>query len=104
MSEPVAQAMAEGVRRGLAVDVGVGITGIAGPGGGTPEKPVGTVCMAVAGLGERLFPADDLPREPSGDSRPGRPDGIVHGGSASACALPFRHLLTASPLLLSSGL
>ena len=52
VSEQVSQAMAEGVRARLAVDVGVAVTGIAGPGGGTPEKPVGTVCMAVAGLGE----------------------------------------------------
>ncbi len=48
VSKPVAQALAEGIRKRTGASLGVGITGIAGPGGGTPEKPVGLVYIALA--------------------------------------------------------
>jgi nicotinamide-nucleotide amidase len=46
--------MADGARRVLKADLGVAVTGIAGPDGGTVEKPVGTVCFSVVGPGERM--------------------------------------------------
>jgi nicotinamide-nucleotide amidase len=49
VSPEVAQALAEGARAMLGADVGVGVTGVAGPAGGTPEKPVGLVCLSVVG-------------------------------------------------------
>jgi nicotinamide-nucleotide amidase len=54
VSESVARALAAGIARKRGTQVGIGVTGIAGPGGGTPEKPVGTVHVAaLAPEGER---------------------------------------------------
>jgi competence/damage-inducible protein CinA-like protein len=61
VSAEVAVALAEGARARFGADVGVGITGVAGPGGGTPEKPVGTVHVCVAGPGGRQLRALRLP-------------------------------------------
>ena len=49
VSSPVAQAMAEGAKRAFQTHWAIGVTGIAGPTGGTPQKPVGLVFIAVAG-------------------------------------------------------
>ena len=54
VSVEVAVALADGARSVFDAGVGVGITGIAGPGGGSEEKPVGTVCFSVAGPAGRI--------------------------------------------------
>jgi len=63
VSSEVAAAMAEGARQRLGADVAVSVTGIAGPGGGTPEKPVGRVHIHAAGPDGSLTRMLDLPGE-----------------------------------------
>ena len=63
VSKPVAQALAEGIRKKCNTTLGVGITGIAGPSGGSDEKPVGLVFIAITDgrktdVVERQFPGD----------------------------------------------
>ena len=63
VSEGVAVAMAEGVRQRAGVELGIGVTGIAGPGGGSVSKPVGTVMVAAAVEGRTLVRARRFPGE-----------------------------------------
>lgn len=67
VSEAVARAMAEGALANSAADMAVAVTGVAGPGGGSPEKPVGRVHCAAARRGyptrHRLLELGDIGRE-----------------------------------------
>ncbi len=94
VSEPVARAMAEGARDRFGADYGVAVTGIAGPGGGSEAKPVGTVHLAIAGP-----PA--APGEPATDHRrlrfPGDRERIRWQATQIALDMLRRRLLAAGP-------
>jgi nicotinamide-nucleotide amidase len=61
VSEPVAVAMANGARTRAGAAYGIGITGVAGPGGGTEQTPVGTVCIAVTSRDQQSFRTFNFP-------------------------------------------
>ena len=69
VSAQVAVAMAEGVRERLGTDLGVGVTGVAGPDGGTDAKPVGLVYVAVAGGPEPVVRRCLWPHDREGNRR-----------------------------------
>jgi nicotinamide-nucleotide amidase len=75
VSEEVARAMAEGALLQSRAQVAIAVTGIAGPSGGTPAKPVGTVCFAWARLGE---PADSETMHFDGDRASVREQSVRH--------------------------
>lgn len=74
VSEPVARAMAVGALRGSRATIAVAVTGVAGPGGGSAAKPVGTVCFAWARLGA---PVRVLTRRFDGDRAAVREASVV---------------------------
>jgi nicotinamide-nucleotide amidase len=84
VSEACSRAMAEGARRNFGSDLAVSVTGIAGPDGGTPEKPVGTVHFALA------TPEGTFHRQRR--FRPGR-EAVRLGASTTALNLVRRYLL-----------
>ncbi|HEU0243828.1 MAG TPA: nicotinamide-nucleotide amidohydrolase family protein [Candidatus Limnocylindrales bacterium] len=92
VSAQVAVAMAEGARERLGTDLAVGVTGVAGPDGGTPTKPVGLVYVAVAGPGAPVVRRFLWPGDRSANKRDSaaaaielllaQADAAPHGGAA----------------------
>jgi nicotinamide-nucleotide amidase len=87
VSSEVAVALADGIRRRTGATLGVGITGVAGPTGGTPEKPVGTVHVAIS---------DASGSKERGVHYPGERDRIRWQASQTAMDLVRRYFLYAS--------
>jgi len=87
VSSEVAVALADGIRRRTGATLGVGITGVAGPTGGTPEKPVGTVHVAIA---------DASGSKERGVHYPGERDRIRWQASQTAMDLVRRYFLYAA--------
>lgn len=120
VSEPVVKAMAKGALDRSGAGVAVAVSGIAGPGGGTPEKPVGTVWLAwlsggrdadgddALSAGPRVFPADGFPEGPGGASgrqKKGAGYGMRNhtGSTPASCSplmnskMPMNQMTTARP-------
>lgn len=90
VSEPVVRAMAEGARARSAAQLAVSISGIAGPDGGTPDKPVGLVWMAVACEG---VPTSAFQQRFSGDRA------AVRAASVRAALAELLAAMSAGPAL-----
>ncbi len=83
VSLPVAEAMAAGARERLGADIAIATSGIAGPGGGSPSKPVGTVCVAVATPQEIISTTLHLPGDRSR---------VIHRATTEALLMALRAL------------
>jgi len=90
VSKEVAVEMAEGARLKFHSDVGIGITGIAGPGGGTPEKPVGLVFIAVS-VPSRSFSREFQFHGGRADIRRGASDAALHMAIEEVEMLPLQN-------------